>query len=104
MNEVEGRFQQRVGGYIVAAHLEIRELNGHKKAGINVSHQYTSHRADTIREPTRDRSAATTYFQAVPTAPDPARFQVTYSAGVKQGGKDGESCWRLSRAVVQQVT
>lgn len=103
MHEIESPFRQRIGGYIVTPHFEFREVEGLKKSGIDVCRQHSSRRADAIREPARDGPAATAYFQAVPTPPHAARFQVTNSARIKQGGKDSESFGRLSGAVVKQV-
>lgn len=103
MHEIKRRFRQRIPNDVVAAHLQIREVERFKKAGIDVSRQYASCGADAISEPTRDGSAPTAHFQAVPAASDTALLQVTDGAGVEQSGEDGEPCGRLSSAIIEQV-
>ena len=55
MHKIEDRLGQRIGGYVVALHLKVWEIQGLKKAGIDVGRQYTPCGPDSISEPTRDR-------------------------------------------------
>jgi hypothetical protein len=56
--EIERCFRQRIRGYVVTARLEVREVEGLKKTGIDVGRQYASRGADAIGQPTGDRSTA----------------------------------------------
>jgi hypothetical protein len=103
MHKIEGGLGQRIGGYVVALYFEVWEIQGLKKAGIDVSRQYVSRGPNSISEPTCDGPASTTHFQAAPTAADTPFLQMANGSRVKHCRQRRKPNGRFSSGIVEQI-
>src|SRR5262245_16428670 len=85
VDEIERLRRQRVGANVMMAQLDIGELPATRpldETWVDVGDEYRSGCSDAVRHPGRDRTAAATDLQAVPTWSNAGRLQEAEGAEV----------------------
>ena len=95
MHEVEGGLGQRVGGDVVAAHLEVGRGERLQEARVDVGDQHVPGRPDPRGEPRGDRSAAAADLEA---AASPGRHRDCSRCRIVPGSNRAASAARRTAA------
>ena len=77
MDDVEGRFGQRIDADVVATQLDVRRQPSGHPVDVDVGRHYPAGWSDPFAHVACDRSAPGTHFETVPAGPDPEPIEVS---------------------------
>jgi hypothetical protein len=103
MDHVEGRLGQRVGAGVVTSQLGVGRQRSRDPVRVDVGRQHVPPRADPHAHEPRNRPAARTDFETVPTGVDPEPVQMATGHLVVESGEVRKAVAGLRRSVVEGI-
>ena len=103
MDHVEGRFEQRVSADVVTSQLDVSGQRSRDPVRVDVGRQHVSPRADPRAHEARNRPAARTDFETVPTGADPEAVKMVARPLVVESGEIRKGVAGLRRSVVEGI-